>query len=293
MPFFSVIVPTYNRPTRLNRCLQALAAQTYPREKFEVIVVDDESPTPLAEVTNEFAAKLDVTLISQPRSGPGAARNLGAARARGEFLAFTDDDCEPAPDWLSNLAARFEQTPTHLVGGHTVNGVRENIYSETSQVLLDVVYTHYNLNRADGHFFATNNVALPAEQFRAIGGFEPSFRFAEDRELCDRWLHHGSELTYAQEVVVRHLHQLSLGKLWWQHFKYGCGAYRFHHLRAQRGWGRFRPEGSFYSALFRSPFHRFQGVQALQVEALLFVTQVANAVGFFWQAARGYHRPPS
>ena len=100
-PFFSIIVPTYNRPRQLADCLRALSALDYPRRRFEVIVVDDGSASPLAEVVAPFHPLFRLTLVTQDNAGPAAARNTGAALAQGEFLAFTDDDCLPSGRWLT------------------------------------------------------------------------------------------------------------------------------------------------------------------------------------------------
>src|SRR5262245_22867809 len=106
-PFFSVIVPTYERAQQLALCLHALACQNYPRDLFEVLVVDDGSTLSQEASVDAFRGKLNVQLLSQPHSGPAAARNYGARYARGSFLAFTDDDCAPCPTWLQTLAAGF------------------------------------------------------------------------------------------------------------------------------------------------------------------------------------------
>ena len=88
----------------------------------------------------------------QENAGPAAARNRGAAEARGAFLAFTDDDCTADADWLRAFAAEFEKTPNGLVGGRTLNALDTNRCSATSQMIIDVVYDHYNANPDDGGF---------------------------------------------------------------------------------------------------------------------------------------------
>ena len=96
LPHFSVVVPTYERPARLAACLRSLARLGYPRERFEVLIVDDASARPPLEAIEQFRDALDLKLLEQTKNaGPAAARNLGARHASGEFLAFTDDDCEP------------------------------------------------------------------------------------------------------------------------------------------------------------------------------------------------------
>lgn len=83
-PFFSIIIPTYSRPEQLVACLQSLTHLDYPRDRFEVIVVDDGSDMPLEGVVTPLRNWLEVTLLRQMNSGLGVARNTGAARAKGE-----------------------------------------------------------------------------------------------------------------------------------------------------------------------------------------------------------------
>jgi glycosyltransferase involved in cell wall biosynthesis len=285
-PLFSVIVPTYGRPGQLTTCLQALAHLRYPREQFEVIVVDDGSTLPLAGVVAACQDRLDVTLLRQAHAGPAAARNTGAAHATGQIFAFTDDDCRPAHDWLQTLQLRFTSAPPQIVGGRTCNALPANPYSAASQLILDMVYGYYNADPGQARFFASNNLALPASHFRAIGGFDASFTTSEDRELCDRWLHYGYGMTYAPEVIVYHAHALTLRTFWWQHFNYGRGAFCFHRIRARRGSGRFRQELKFYTRLpllLGRSLSQEPGRRRLLLSALLLVWQGANTAGFFWE----------
>ncbi len=285
-PFFSVIVPTYGRPGQLTTCLQALAHLHYPREHFEVVVVDDGSATPFDGVVAAFHDRLAVTLLRQSHAGPAAARNTGAAHAKGQFFAFTDDDCKPAFDWLQTLQLRFAIAPNQIVGGRTCNALPANPYSTASQIIIDMVYSYYNADPSRARFFASNNLALPANHFYTIGGFDPTFTTSEDRELCDRWLHHGYGMTYAPEVIVYHAHALTLRTFWWQHFNYGRGAFRFHRIRARRGSGRFRQELKFYTrlpSLLGHSLSQEQGMRRLLLPALLLVWQGANAAGFLWE----------
>src|SRR5689334_3533804 len=104
LPTFSIVIPTYNRPRQLAKCLESLCRLTYPRDRFDVIVVDDGSPTPLAPVVEVFQSQLRIVVHRQSNGGPAAARNTGAARATGENLAFTDDDCAPESGWLHQFA---------------------------------------------------------------------------------------------------------------------------------------------------------------------------------------------
>jgi glycosyltransferase involved in cell wall biosynthesis len=286
VPFFSVIIPTYNRPKPLAACLRSLKELAYPRDRFEVIVVDDGSSESLEPVVKPFRGQLDLTLLAQSNAGPATARNTGAARAKGDFLAFTDDDCAPASNWLTALAARFAAGPDCLIGGRTLNALRRNPYSAASQLLIDYLYSYYNSAADELSFFASNNLAMPTTCFHEVGGFDATFPLAagEDREFCDRWRHCGYRLTYAPEAVIYHAHALTLRTFLRQHFNYGRGAYYFHRARAQRGQERIRVEPlPFYLKIVSYPFAQARGWQSPLLAALFVASQGANALGFWWE----------
>jgi len=285
LPFFSIVVPTRDRPGRLATCLASLAALNYPGDRFEVIVVDDGSRGSLACIVDEFRDRLDLTLLEQANAGPAAARNTGVRQSRGSHLAFTDDDCAPETSWLRAFATRFAAAPSHMVGGRTLNALPDMPYSAASQSIIDVVYAHYNADPDRPRFFASNNVAVPKALLLAAGGFDPAFHTAEDRELCHRWLSSGYGMSFEPDALVHHAHLLTLGSFSRQHFAYGRGAYQFHHLRAARESGRIQLEHGFYAKLLRHPLSvrpwRRRGVLA----SLLVLAMAANTAGFFWERA--------
>lgn len=283
LPTFSVIIPTYRRPERLAVCLQSLAALDYPRDRFEVIVVDDGSGEPVATPS----LPLELTVHTQPHAGPATARNLGAARAGGDYVAFTDDDCVAEAGWLRGLAARVAEAPNHAIGGRTLNALPENPYSSATQLLLDFLH-EWSVRSGSGIFFASNNLAVPAELFRARGGFDTGFPLAagEDREFCDRWARLGGRLSYAPDAVIRHGHHLTLRRYWRQHMNYGRGALRFHRLRAQAAGGRKTGTPlSFYASLVSYPLTHATGVRRVSLSALLALAQLATATGY-WREGR-------
>jgi GT2 family glycosyltransferase len=285
---FSIIIPTYIRPKQLRSCLESLTRLDYPVDRFEVIVVDDGSETPPRDSVALVQDKLNITLLTQQHAGPASARNNGAAKAVGEFLVFTDDDCIVAPDWLMALTARFTATPDHAIGGQTFNMLPENIYSAASQSLIDYLYKYYNAVPSKATFLTSNNLALPANRFRAIGGFDTIFSMAagEDRELCDRWLHKGYPLTYAPEVVVYHAHALTLPSFGLQHFNYGRSAFHVHSARARRGEIGVNEPLTFYINMLRHSRMHARKWRTLFLRALVAGSQFANAVGFFYEQIR-------
>ncbi|HKW51430.1 MAG TPA: glycosyltransferase [Candidatus Eisenbacteria bacterium] len=119
-PFLSVVVPTRGEPSKLLPLLDALARQTFSRNRFEILVsFDGVSPAP--EISRKLSALGGRAVEARARRGPGAARNLAARVARGEYLAFTEDDCLPANDWLERAAARLDREPAiDVLEGATV-----------------------------------------------------------------------------------------------------------------------------------------------------------------------------
>ncbi|MGH9627423.1 MAG: glycosyltransferase [Bryobacteraceae bacterium] len=285
-PFISVIIPTFNRPAKLEQCLQAIESIRFSRDGFEVIVVDDGSPQPLDSVAVRFASRLPVRMIRQANAGPAAARNAGLAAARGEIAAFTDDDCYPAEDWLEQLQAVFARSPGVAVAGRVVNALPGNVFSNASQLLLDYLYDYFNIRSGKPCFFTSNNIAFPAEALRRLGGFDTTFPLAagEDRELCDRWVHHGFKFEYAPEALVYHAHYLGMKAFLRQHFNYGRGAYFFHKSRENRGAGPFKVEPlPFYGNLLLYPFRSRSKDRPFATAFLFATSQLATAAGFFRQ----------
>ncbi len=281
-PDFSVIIPTLNRPADLEECLRALCSQTYPRESYEIIVVDDGGSVPLEERLAKFERDADLRMLRQPGQGPAAARNAGAAVSRGRYLAFTDDDCVPEAGWLAALEKELRKDRRRLVGGRVVNALPENPYSTTSQIIVDFVQTYYRSAAGHPRFFATNNIAVHADAFRKVDGFSAAFRTSEDRDFCDRWLAAGYGMVHAPDAVVRHAHRLNFASFWKQHMGYGRGAWRFYRAYGTRHGCKSSIEPGFYAKLVsRLPDLILQQPRNRAFLCfLMIVWQLANLAGF-------------
>jgi GT2 family glycosyltransferase len=281
----SIVVPTYGRPRQLSDCLEALAGQTFC-EPWEVVVVDDGSPEPIGGVADAFAGRLALRTIRQENAGPAAARNQGVHEARGEFIAFTDDDCLPEPGWLGQLVEAARERPGTLVGGTTVNGLTRELFASTSQMIIDLVYEHFNADPDDAYFLTSNNMLCTRERFLALGGFDTGFARAgaEDRDFCDRWRTAGWRIAWHPAARIEHRHSQTLRKFLDLHYRYGRGAYRYQAARRERHSGTMREDLGFHASLARRVWRRLpegkNPVLAAGVVAALGIWQVANAVGF-------------
>lgn len=288
-PRVTIVVPTYERPEAIAACLESLAALDFPRDEFEVIVADDGSAAPPVEAVERAAASLNVRLLCCEHRGPASARNAGIRLARGDWIAFTDDDCRPDPRWLRELVEAAEGEPHIAVGGLTLNGIPSSDCSETSQLLIDYLYGYFNPEPDGGSFFTTNNLLFPRAALEALGGFDESYPLAasEDRDLCLRWVAHGHRIRYKSRARVHHHHPLGVGRFLRQHFTYGRGACQLH--RRLAGDGQETPEHEpmrFYLGILRYPFGRSPFHRACTQSVLMAMTQVAHAVGYGYERAR-------
>jgi glycosyltransferase involved in cell wall biosynthesis len=285
LPFFSIIIPTFNRPKALEMCLETLSDLDYPRDCFEIIVVDDGSAFSLENIVELFWDRLEIILCEESHVGPAVARNIGVSRAKGEFLAFTDDDCRPDRRWLRVLAGCLEADPDSIVGGRTINALSANAFSEASQLVTDYLYDYYqNISTPS---FTTNNLAMARQTFQGMSGFDTDFSFAagEDREFCSRALSQDTKLVFCSDAVVYHWHHLTFAGFWWQHFRYGQAAFWYREKVSETN-KSMEPLG-FYINLVLSPFVRRSQWPVLMF-GLLIVSQAANALGFFKQQSTSH-----
>jgi len=289
----SVVIPTRNRPRAVESCLHALAVQTLPWGSFEVIVVDDGSEPPLALDPAQWAAKFDLKLLHQPNTGPAGARNRGVTEARGEFLAFTDDDCLPTPTWLEELIAALREHPEALVGGSTFNRLESDILAETSQFILEMVYEYFNSDPTNAYFFASNNIAVMRHNYISSGGFDAEFDSpaAEDREFCDRWRILPKPLIWKQSAIVEHRHAQNIFEFARLYFNYGQGAYLYKAKRKARGSGTMAEDMNFHCCLPMLAFQKtshYALLPRVKILSSLVLWHLANASGFVFASFRRF-----
>jgi glycosyltransferase involved in cell wall biosynthesis len=288
-PSFTIVIPTRGRPEPLERCLHALSRLDYSAERHEVVVVDDGSHEPVAQRLASLCANAGARVVRQERKGPAAARNAGARVARGEFIAFLDDDCEPSADWLLLLASRLEEAPDGAIGGRIVNALPAKAGSTANQLHADYMQGRHLDKTVPPRFLPSNNLAVATHLFSELGGFDESFRIAgsEDRDFCDRWVATGRPLLLEPTAVVLHAHPVDLAGFVRKHFEYGRGAFRFRRARARRHGDRLRLEPPrFYAGLVLTPFRHDRRARSALLAALLVVSQLANAAGFLAEGLR-------
>jgi len=213
MPRVSIVVPAYNAEATLERCLHACLHQTYPNT--EVILVDDGS----IDATPRIAAAFPIHYVQQQNRGPAAARNRGAAEGEGDFVAFTDADCVPAPDWIEQLLAGFEEGIVAVGGTYGIANSENTLARMIHKEILDrhAIFqgqsprtSHLALHEVD--FLGSFNVMYRREAFQSVGGFDESFPHAsaEDNDLSYRLIDAGGILRFNPRAIVNHYHPARL-----------------------------------------------------------------------------------
>lgn len=195
----SVVVPTCRRGALLERCLHALDAQDIPGELYEVMVVDDSADGSAGAVVERVKGEASMALRcvrSGTGAGPARARNVGWRAARGVIIAFTDDDCVPAPHWL-----RGGLHAMAVSGG--VDGAYGPIRVPLSSEPTDYERDAAGLERSE---FATANCFYHRHALEEIGGFDERFTAAwrEDSDLFLALLERGRRLGFARDALVVH-----------------------------------------------------------------------------------------
>lgn len=199
-PFISVIVPAWNEEKAVGRCLQSLQNQTASRDSYEIIVVDDGS----TDRTRERAERLGARVIVQPNRGPGAARNLGAANARGDIVLFIDGNCEADPRWLAAMTAPFADSEIAGVSGEKKTR-QTGLWPRYIQAEFDDRY-----NRIGAHrwidFVDSATAAYRRKVLLDNGAFDTNLKEAEDAELSFRLAERGYGLVLARDAIVYRHH---------------------------------------------------------------------------------------
>lgn len=244
-PFVSVVVATRDRPDRLAVCLRSLLSLEYP--SFEIIVVDNAPRTAATvELVRAMAggASAEVRYAREDQTGLSSARNRGLSGAKGEVIAFTDDDVVVDEHWLSHLVAGFRrandvacvtgnilpmelETPAQFLfeqfGGFS-KGYTRRIYDLADHRVRSPLYPY-----AAGTFGSGANLAFNTRVLQALGGFDPSLstgtpaRGGEDLAAFVAIITRGSRLVYEPAAIVYHHHHRDYAGLRKQVYGYGVG----------------------------------------------------------------------
>lgn len=197
-PFVSVIVPVFNDQSGIDRCIEALTTQSYPQDRYEIIVVDNNSE-PRIRLKNK--AGFYVQLLWCGTAGSYAARNQGISVSRGEILAFTDADCVPYSEWIKKgVTALLDGGSDCVVGGEVLFDAPKS--KQATELYQYVVGFLQKENINERKFTATANLFSYRKEFDRIGLFNTHLLSGGDREWCYRARQHGAKIVFCEKAVV-------------------------------------------------------------------------------------------
>lgn len=201
MILYSVIIPAYNAQGTIGECLDAFERQIFPKEAYEIIVVDDGSTDETPDIVKRFPVKY----FWQPNQGPATARNFGAKMARGDIILFTDADCVPAHNWIKEMTRPFE-APEVIAAKGAYKSAQKSLTARFAQIEFEERYRLLLKSRYID-MIDTYSAAYRKSTFLSLGGFDPSFPVAnnEDTELSYKMSRAGYKMVFNPRAVVYHL----------------------------------------------------------------------------------------
>jgi GT2 family glycosyltransferase len=207
MTKLSVIIPVYNDPDNLGKCLDSLERSRM--KEFQLIVVDDGSDVSCEQVA---ADRCDEFIRQEVNGGQSAARNLGAGRATADFLFFLDSDIMVEPDTLDQVLREFEQHPdiAGLFCSFQHDTPARNFFSQFKN--LQHHFTH-QVSRREAVTFCGGFGAIRREVFTGVGGFQEDLRFMEDVEMGYRLHKAGHRILLCPAIQLTHNKRYSLVSL--------------------------------------------------------------------------------
>lgn len=229
-PRISVVIPTFNRVERLRLVLDAMAGQTVSRDTFEVIVVSDGS----SDGTHAFlesSPPLPLRWVEQHNSGPAVARNRGVSLARGTYVLFVDDDVVAAPNLIERHLLGHGDSLSTIVIGPMLNA-EGFVYSPWVAWEQAMLYKQYEALRtgrfeANARQFYTGNASMARSVFEEVGGFDETYRRAEDIEMAYRLNQLGVTFVFDEQAVAYHHASRSFDSWMAAAYAYGHNDVRF------------------------------------------------------------------
>jgi glycosyltransferase involved in cell wall biosynthesis len=200
--FVSVIIPVYNDSDRLSICLAALENQTYTKDRYEVIVVNNNSTEDIQSVVEKFTF---ARIAHEFQQGSYAARNKGISLAQGQILAFTDSDCIPSPNWIEKGVEVLEKTENCGMVAGKIELFFQNQDKPTVIELYDSMsFLRQKLFIEELKFGATANLFTFKTCFDKVGLFDANLKSSGDREWGQRLFKAGYNQAYAENACVAH-----------------------------------------------------------------------------------------
>lgn len=221
-PYCSVIIPFYNSASTIVLCLESISRLNYPKEKLEIILIDNGSTDESADIANSYG----VTITSEKSvKSSYAARNKGIRMAQGDLIAFTDSDCIVTPEWLNHLTSEWKNGKYGCFAGE-IEAYQPQSLVELFSERAGFLRQSDTLKNPYMPYAKTANAAYRKDVFDHIGLFLPEMTSGGDADIAWRMQNNLSlHIKYIPEALVYHKHRTSIQGLYNQFIKYEYGRY--------------------------------------------------------------------
>lgn len=220
---YSFIVPVFNRPNEIRELLESMVLLDFSRP-FEVVIVEDGSTETAEKTVLDFAGKLDISYFPKENSGPGASRNYGMERAKGDYFIILDSDCLLPENYLSNVDGFLGNEFYHCFGGpdaaHSGFTPLQKAINYVMTSLLTTGGIRGNKINAQKFEPRSFNMGISKEAFQATGGFG-KIHPGEDPDLSQRILKSGYQTVFIPNAFVYHKRRVSWNTFFVQVEKFG------------------------------------------------------------------------
>lgn len=215
----SVIVPFYNSERYIQKCVEGLLQQSYPREAYEIILIDNNSTDASAELVQRYPG---IRLLTETKQGSYAARNRGLQQAKGEVIAFIDSDCVPAHDWLHEIMMEMDQLDFSIVLGQREYGGDSPVLSMLAAYEDEKHHYVFNSRKKELYYGYTNNMAVKKHLFDELGAFLERARGSDTIFVRQTVNKYSCEVVrYCPKIQVRHLEIETPSNLFKKFYIYG------------------------------------------------------------------------
>jgi glycosyltransferase involved in cell wall biosynthesis len=216
-PYFSIIIPVYNRPEEIRELLHSLTAQEY--RNFEVLVIEDGSSLACEQEVKAFEKSLQIRYFYKPNTGQGFSRNFGFENARGDFFIIFDSDCIIPPQYLSVVHQAIEEQGLDAYGGPDAAHSSFTPTQKAISYAMTSLFTTGGIRGRKKHAGTFHprsfNMGLKREVFDHVGGFILT-RKGEDIEFSLRMIKAGFKVGLLDQAFVYHKRRTSFSQFWKQ-----------------------------------------------------------------------------
>ena len=202
----SVIIPSYNSESTIEKCLNSLLGQSFSGD-YEIILVDSSSDNTPLIVTSKYPG-VNYTHLDK-KTDPGTARNIGIGKARGEVIAFIDSDCVAAKDWLERIWDAHNSA-YNIIGGSVHNGNDKSSLVAWAGYISEFREFIPEQTKREVTHIPTCNISYKANIFRTYGLFQGEYYPQEDLVFNHKLSSHGEKILFDPSIQVYHTHRTKL-----------------------------------------------------------------------------------